>query len=128
MWRLAAPLGLLLLAGAPAGAQSPQNMPSGSIFFEPLTPPSTPKVRPYVPPPPPTQGASVGAAHPSDGTAGIAGSSLLPGMAPARPPAGALLGYTTDCNAVSGGTASGRTSATTALDCVPLPGSGYNQR
>lgn len=127
-WRLASPLGVLLLIAAPAGAQSPQNMPSGSIFFEPLTPPSTPKVHPYVPPHPSPEGTSGSAAHPGDGTAGIAGSSLPPGMAPARPPAGALLGYTTDCNAVSGATASGRTSATTALDCMPLSGSGYNQR
>jgi hypothetical protein len=117
-WGLAASVATLLLAAAPAWAQSAQNFPSGSIFFQPLTPPSTPKVHPYVPPVPPSL---------SGETAGIAGSSLPPGAAGVRPPP-ALLGYTTDCNAVSGGTASGRTSATTALDCVPMPAAGYDRR
>jgi hypothetical protein len=39
-----------------------------------------------------------------------------------------LLGFTADCNAVSGGTASGRTSTTTALDCVASPGAGSTSR
>jgi len=34
--------------------------------------------------------------------------------------------YTTDCNAASGGTVIGRTSTTTALDCIPTPGAGHN--
>jgi hypothetical protein len=122
-----AALTLAALAGtAPAAAQNPQNFPTGSIFWQPPTPPSSPKVHPYVPPNPMGRSSiSTGSQHASEEQFAYSGSSLPP--APAAVPA-PLFGFTTDCNAVSGGTASGRTSTTTALDCVPSPGAARNVR
>jgi hypothetical protein len=128
-------------AMAPAYGQSAQNIPAGSVFFEPLTPPSSPKVHPYVPPNPMLGRASTGSQHATDDldAGAVSGSSMPPGAAAgaSRPPGAStvpaatpapLFGVTSDCNAASGGTVSGRTSTTTALDCAPVPGAGHNQR
>jgi len=128
-------------AVAPAHGQNAQNIPAGSVFFEPLTPPSSPKVHAYVPPNPMLGRSSTGSQHATDDlyAGAVSGSSMPPATASGSSrPAGAsnvpdaapapLFGFTTDCNAASGGTVSGLTSTTTALDCVPTAGAGHNQR
>jgi hypothetical protein len=124
---LVAALAAALATSAPAAAQSSQNFPAGSIFFEPLTPPSSPRVHIYVPPDPTSAGRSgSGSQRASGDPAGFSGSGMPP--ATARPVPTPLFGFTTDCNAVAGGTASGRTSATTSLDCVPNPAGSRDTR
>ena len=78
----------------------PATTTSGAVVV-----PTTPTTGVVVP------GAAVSTVTPAD----VSGSSLA-----AMPIGSPKFGVTTDCNGVSGGTAQGRTSATSMLDCGRL--------
>jgi hypothetical protein len=76
-----------------------------------------------VAPVPGTIAVTPGAVVATPGVVAAPGAVAVAGSSTAIPIGSAKFGVTSDCNAASGGTVQGRTSATTMLDCAKLGGS-----